>query len=253
LRVAAVDRPVQCGRPPDINYNGCKLAVWANPPGANAARELEIAADDATNPILLPKLSDMDVCSFLNLNCHSMIFFAGQVSHQFATSHADRLLLDLAYTYTNSPRLGDITEFGTAGGLTSMYFGLACRLRGAVLHTYDYMDKRTGPVKRAWLNDSMVYIIDNLLIPTLSQSAIASLLRPNQLAFMDNGNKAWEVEHYAQYLTVGSVLATHDWRNEVDGRIEPALTRLGFVRRFNDFALTIGSHVRVWKRLALAV
>jgi hypothetical protein len=78
-----------------------------------------------------------------------------------------------------------------------------------------------------------------------------SLQRPNQLAFMDNGNKAWEVEHYAKFLTVGSFLATHDWRNEVDDRVEPGLVGLGFVRRYNNFAVMLGSHVRVWKRVSL--
>lgn len=64
--------------------------------------------------------------------------------------HGDTIMLTwILDKYRSAPP--DFTEFGTFGGVTALYLGMAARLRGGSLYTFDISDDRSQEVKNAWL------------------------------------------------------------------------------------------------------
>ena len=136
-------------------------------------------------------------------------------------SHADQILLD--HLLLRHPQWQNIVEFGTHVGITSMILGLTCKLRGGRFWTFNNHDDRLPQVKEAWL-DNMTHIVADLLPVGGKADRIACATIQSAgpcLVIFDNGDKAEEIRRYASSVPVGSAIAVHDWRDELqNGEVE---------------------------------
>ena len=160
-----------------------------------------------------------------------------------AMGHGDYLYLD--FVLFHHPHIVHAVELGTQYGLTAIYLGMAMRLRGGDLATFDITDQRTPAPKLAWLPNMDFFLEDVLTDNERVKSLVA---RENVALLVDNGNKERETELYARLLGKHGVIFIHDWGTEVNpNAVEPFLG--GFTPFRHDIAETCCSHLRAWSVL----
>lgn len=192
----------------------------------------------------------------------------GLVAQGSLMSEVDHAALNFILA-ANPESGGKIVEFGTAMGLTSLYLGMAAKLRDGELITYDYIDVdcRDDRVKTAWL-DNMHFKQADILstreeCPSRSSiqrdgkctpctSDVAKDVASANIFLVDNGEKIHETSVYAKFLNVGSIIIVHDhcgaqWTEPY----EYTLKRFGFHAKYGDYFATMGSCIRAWIRVSL--
>ncbi len=174
----------------------------------------------------------------------------------------------LNFVFAANPHFGgNVVEFGTAMGLTSLFLGVTAKLRRGNLVTYDYIDVdcRDERVKHAWL-DNMSFKQADILSTRQECPQRGSLQRDGQCVpcnasvavdvfntdflLIDNGEKIHEAALYAKYMKIGSILMVHDhcgpqWTEPY----EYTPTKLGFKPQYGDYFASMGSCIRAWVRL----
>ena len=139
----------------------------------------------------------------------------------------------LNFIFAANPNIGgNIVEFGTAMGLTSLYLGIASKLRGGTFVTYDYLetDCRDERVKAAWL-DNMLFKQSDILstrqectqrgtaqregVCVPCDEGVAHDVSQADFLLVDNGEKIHEASVYGKYMKLQSVIIVHDHWTQV--------------------------------------
>ncbi|KAJ3040487.1 hypothetical protein HK097_002549 [Rhizophlyctis rosea] len=178
-------------------------------------------------------------------------------------STADYVVLNFALVA--NPTFKTLVEFGTAGGVTSLFLGVVAKSRNGTFVTFDYTgsDCRVGGVKDAWIEGVMVMMNDDILAtleecPNRSEGERTLQCHPcsynatvavskADFLLIDNGDKLREASLYAPYLPLNSVIAVHDHYGEVND-YSNLFGKVGYDPVYHMFATAMGSHLRVWKR-----
>lgn len=199
-----------------------------------------------------------DICSIMNC--------IDEMGHLFGMHYPDKALnsdnsqvgmlafsiADFAFfdfVVSQHPELVNFTEFGTASGVTSLYIGMIAKIRGGNLITFDFRNTRCKESLRGWLDDVMTFQLADLL-SSPNADAISALRRSPQIAFMDNGDKPKEINTYARYLDVGSIIITHDYPGEWKmPAIEKEIKARGYIPIYEDYAFKLGSVARAFARV----
>ncbi len=195
----------------------------------------------------------LDIYSYLTLHKGNCCLF-GMKNHnvkgEVSVSISKGDVLFLEHILSENPDFMHCAEFGTWAGITSMYLGMAMRIRGGKLFTFDIGDFRPKRIKIAWL-DNMTFVRENVLEP---DSRVLDFIKkiistPKTLVFFDNGNKIKEVSMYAQYIIPGSGFLVHDWNNEIKiSDIQKTLDENNFVMEYENAAEFLHSHLRFFRK-----
>lgn len=158
----------------------------------------------------------------------------GLKTHMVQFGRGDMLFLE--YVLAQMKVASSIVELGTYGGVTSMFLGLAARLREIQFHTFDIKDARIKEVRRAWFND-MMYFHKTDILSSKNEQVTNIINKPNTFLFVDNGNKEKEVNMYASSCGENTVMIIHDWGKEVkQENVEPELSNCGFEMYYEKLA-----------------
>jgi len=205
-------------------------------------------------------LPDLRQYISLRNTSRSQFGIGGMPDDRVLMGHADFIFID--FVLLRRP-WKSIVEFGTWTGLTSLYLGMAARLRQIPFTTYDYKDFRLDEIKMAWL-PAMEFQEVNLLGGAepakegepIGKEALPDKIEPDAdvvqrisrdgvLLLVDNGNKVVEANSYCPHLKAGSAFMIHDWGCEVlRSEIQEMLRDCGFVMEGEDVAEMLGSHLR---------
>ena len=178
--------------------------------------------------------------------------------------YGDLLLLGLALN-VNPMSSNHFVELGTYKGTTSLYLGMAARMRlgkhgkgHGRLDTFDIADLRSESVRHAWLPEMFLHVIDiegellhaNGFHP---HPLVVDKVQQASLFFIDAGLKRIEAFLYAHCAPVGLVLVIHDVvADHEQDRTMPHgfefLTLFGFAPIFVKAAEESGAWARVWIR-----
>ena len=178
--------------------------------------------------------------------------------------YGDVLLLGLAMNV--NPNLSSFVELGTYKGTTSLYLGMAARMRVGTngqargrLDTFDIADFRSTRVRNAWLPEMTLHLAD--IEGTLQSNngfhphfLVLEKVQQASLVFIDGGLKRIEAFLYAHAAPVGAVLVIHDvvtseTENE-QGKPHgfEFLAAFGYVPIFVDAAEESRAWARAWIR-----
>lgn len=147
-----------------------------------------------------------------------------------------------------------ILELGTAYGGFSLFLKLQAQVRGLDFLTFDISDHSKDPLSTQfgqppvrqptgypWLDNSF-HKVDLLNDASKVQAMIQKYGKI--ILFCDNGHKAKEVELYAPYVALGSLVIVHDWNSEIGAEDIPEyLTPL-----YENFCDTTSSWTRVFQK-----
>jgi hypothetical protein len=188
---------------------------------------------------------------------------------QVGVGYGDVVLLSMAIDI--NPHSTDFVEFGTFQGVTSLYLGMAARMRNGRLDTFDLADYRSDEVKRGWLDDSMyLHLVDiegSFKNGGFQMNEIAkNKVENGHVLFVDGGLKRIEMFLYASVAPIGMVVVIHDVKGDQDitrdededrpqkkpTTIPPHgfefLASFGYVPLFEEIANDLGAWSRVWRR-----
>jgi len=127
-------------------------------------------------------------------------------------------------------------ELGTfQGGLTLIIHEKFSALR---ICSFDHIERLSEPRKNFLFNKSVTFYLQDLI--SSPNKILIDLLISNKsikkILYCDNGNKTYEINTYAKYLSIGDVIGCHDWFVEVNPKnVEDSL------RNFIPY------HLDVWK------
>ena len=97
--------------------------------------------------------------------------------------HGDRILLDFVLSRHRAD-VRHIAEFGTGGGVTSFYLGVAAALRGGTLDTFDVVDARAPDVLKVWLPSMRFHKAD--LAGAVANDAVDAAIRAASVVLVDH-------------------------------------------------------------------
>ena len=174
-------------------------------------------------------------------------FNVGSIFGQWGQQLSRGDVLFIEYVLGHNPQYTNGVELGTASGLTSLYWGLAMHLRGGKFHTFDIIDHRSQAIKDAWGTNMVHYTAD--VLGSVNQDVVNLISMSNTLAFIDNGDKAKEVNVYAPHIQVGCGFIVHDWGTEVfEHLVIDTLQRCGFQRQYEDIGEMLRCSCSYWVR-----
>lgn len=111
------------------------------------------------------------------------------------------------------PDIKHFLEIGTGQGALSAYFYLHALSRDGKLWTYDYQDRRTDTIKNLFVDDGCFFKKENVF--DCIEDIKWFLSWEKTFLFCDGDDKAKEFNTFAPLLCPGSVIAVHDWDDEV--------------------------------------
>lgn len=148
-------------------------------------------------------------------------------------------------------------ELGTAEGGFAAFLEDTVKMWDGRVVSFDHR----LPERVAELRSPHLTIVQADLLTGYPIQVILDLLTARQIAvlYCDNGNKVKEIETYAPYVQVGSLLGCHDYEDEVPSAwVEPYLHALGYRQhRHAEFAALAHpdwypvSMTRFWQRIAV--
>jgi hypothetical protein len=237
--------------------------------------------DEKANELPATQTDMTDATLALHPRCHSLLQYTPTLPQLVALNSAARGVFGmdataslfgqadiffLHYTLVAFPEARSIVEFGTASGTTSLWLGMAARVRGGVFHTIEYFnnDGRTAASKAAWL-EQMNFVQDDLLasrgvcarrspgelagtcVPCSRR--IAEIVSSSDYLLIDNGDKIREAGLWAKFVPVGGIALVHDNTDtQWDAPYDELFAAQGFTKIFTDIAYSVGSHLRAWRR-----
>lgn len=173
--------------------------------------------------------------------------------------------LDVAFTnfiLLSEPRMNRFAEIGTGSGVSSVYLATSARMRLGILTTVDTADNRAEAAKLVW-NDSYMH----RLYAPYAVSATQGECRPLYCEPISSDTKGviaksdiWLVNNstnvnqvillYADHAPVGSIALIHGMtmdRRQRD-RHDALFRMYGYQPVYREFAESMGTHLRAWKR-----
>ena len=149
-----------------------------------------------------------------------------------------------------------VAEFGTGGGVTSVYLGVAAALAGGgSLDTFDVVDARSPDVMRAWLPSMRFHRVD--LSGGVSSPAVDAALANASIVLVDHVDRLeFCRDVVAPRLKRRGMLLVHDFTNSVGpdptehSEWQAALGPLGFARFYRDYGDLFASSLAVFARPA---
>lgn len=168
--------------------------------------------------------------------------------------HGDRILLDFVLSRHRAD-VQNIAEFGTGGGVTSFYLGVAAALRGGTLDTFDVVDARASDILKVWL-PSMHFHKDNLA-GAVSTDAVDAAIRSASVVLVDHVDRLeFCRDVVAPQMRRRGILLVHDFTAHAGPgptthqAWATALESLGFSRFYRDYGDTFYSSLAVFARPA---
>lgn len=121
--------------------------------------------------------------------------------------HGDRVFLDFILS-RHRDDVRDIVEFGSGGGITSLYLGMAAAIRGGTLETFDVVDARSDGARRAWL-PNMIQHVGDASVPTQTTRAA---VRRADLVLVDHANRLnFTRDAVVPHLKQRGIVLVHDF------------------------------------------
>jgi len=158
----------------------------------------------------------------------------------------------LDFAFAAHPHLKNIVEFGTYLGVTSLHLAQMAALRGGEFHSFDISDLRLDFAKEAWsrMGNMNMHLVD--LLKTPPDEAVKDVtLTEETFFFFDNGDKAFEINTFLEYIGQwnDAAFCTHDWEVELTMEdIQASLRKHAFKPFAFDHAEMLGSHVRCFTK-----
>lgn len=177
-------------------------------------------------------------------------FNVGSVFGMFGNQLSRGDMLFIEYVLGNNQQYTNVVELGTAAGITSLYLGIAMRLRGGGFNSFDIKDYKNGYVDLVWSDmENIVFQYEEDILQSVSKNVSLLMSMVNTLAFIDNGDKAKEVNMYAPYLQVGSGFIVHDWNTEIfEHQIAETIRECNFKRQYEDIGDMLHCNCSYWVR-----
>jgi len=154
------------------------------------------------------------------------------------------------------PRIAQIVELGTFGGVTSFHWGIAAGLRGGQLHSFDIVDNRVEPVKKMWASNSnhMKFFIADVNTEPMDMVLRESCIDADLLFVdADHATRVEQAMRYGSLMREGSVIVVHDFPGKRDyaGWVADLQT-IGFAYKYHDLASSplVVSSVGIFERLS---
>ncbi len=168
--------------------------------------------------------------------------------------HGDRILLDFVLSRHRAD-VRNIAEFGTGGGITSFYLGVAAALRGGTLDTFDVVDARAADVLKVWLPSMRFHKAD--LAGAVANDAVDAAIRAASVVLVDHVDRLeFCRDVVAPRLQRRGLLLVHDFTPHAGPgpttheAWAAALGPLGFSRFYRDYGDTFWSSLAVFARPA---
>lgn len=169
-------------------------------------------------------LEDRTAQQFLEdmLNVNSAARGTFGVRHELQEfGHGDRMFLDFLLSRFLDPsasgRSPGFAEFGTLRGVTSLYLGMAARLRGGTLATFDVEDFRAPEVKAAWLDNMHFHRRDLSGAWWADEGTLAAVreaVSSARLVLVDHVDRFAFAKRIAPWLQPAALLLVHDFPYE---------------------------------------
>ena len=120
--------------------------------------------------------------------------------------HGDRIMLDFVLSrHRDTP--ADIAEFGTFGGVTSLYLGIAAALRGGRLDTFDIVDNREARVRETFLPNMHFHLGD----ANAFGADVVRALEHAGVVLVDHVERLPFFKRAAPHLRADCVVLVHDY------------------------------------------
>ena len=160
-------------------------------------------------------------------------------------THADWIFIDRVLAARQDWK--NVVELGTWYGITTLYLGMCCLLRGGFCHTFDVRDARLEYVVSVW-PDNIHFYRTGVLSET-NREVVRLISRPNTLVFFDNGDKRAEVNIYSKHIPWGGGFIVHDFPGEWEYKhIAYAVESNGFTPFMELEAIALGTSCRCFVR-----
>lgn len=135
-----------------IDHFGEKLvaearAMIAKEEQSDKSTETTIVPEIKKDPVILINSAPSRGFSMLSKKSERLTF--GLNSNMIGVGRGDMFFFD--YVVAKHNQFKEFVEFGTFGGVTSLYIGIMARLRGANFYTFDISDKRIECIRNNWL------------------------------------------------------------------------------------------------------
>ena len=136
-------------------------------------------------------------------------------------------------------------------------------MRGGVLVTFDIGDSRSAQAKAVWDDQYMIRKYEDLLEAegvcrpfncTPTNEVVIKHVSDADIWLIDNGIKDKETFLYAKYAPIGSCAIVHDMSMDITqfDLFNQPFSYWGYESIYLDFAMSVGSHLRAWKRTSHA-
>ena len=155
-------------------------------------------------------------------------------------------------------------EIGTGSGVSSVYVAISARMRNGALYTVDVTDRRAEAAKLVWADHYMIRRYEDFMASlnsgecaplsceAQSQTVVGDIKDSDIWLVNNNTNTTKVALLYADVAPVGSICVVHGFtmdRRHFDSF--DAIFRLyGYESVFREFAESLGTHMRAWKRVA---